>query len=48
MENQFCPRCKGWVPCIIHARGPHKGLYCKKYGHWIRWVKKDETEVMSI
>jgi len=41
---ESCPRCKARVECILMLNGPHLGLYCAKYRHWIRWIKKKEAE----
>ena len=47
IRMEKCPRCKGQVKVHVEPRGPHLGIYCDTYGHWIRWARKqDEQHVL--
>ncbi len=39
-----CPRCDGYVQVHVEQKGPHLGIYCSAYGHWIRWARKQDEE----
>jgi hypothetical protein len=40
-----CPRCGGvYVRVHVEQKGPHLGIYCSTYGHWIRWARKADEE----
>ncbi len=46
---ESCPRCKHNVPVHAEATSIHVGIYCDKFGHWVRWAKKsDETHVKGV
>ena len=39
-----CSCCNNETEFDIFGVGPHKGLYCKKCGAWIKWANKREIE----
>lgn len=42
--TEMCPRCMKVVACHIDENGPHLGVYCDAFGHWVRWIPKKEAE----
>jgi len=48
MTIEKCPRCAGaWRTVRILKKGPHLGIYCANFGHWIRWVRKSDAEILK-
>ena len=48
MTAEKCPRCGGIYRTVkILKKGPHLGIYCANFGHWIRWVRKSDAEILS-
>jgi len=49
VRMEKCPRCGGiYVPIHVEQKGPHLGIYCSKYGHWIRWARKQDEEHVGM
>src|SRR5438034_5724210 len=45
VRMEKCPRCGGtYVRVHVEQKGPHLGIYCSTYGHWIRWARKEDEE----
>jgi len=45
VRMEKCPRCGGiYVRVHVEQKGPHVGIYCSTYGHWIRWARKEDEE----
>lgn len=43
-----CVHCGNEEDFVISRKGPHIGLYCKKCGKWIKWIKKSEGKVYQM
>lgn len=48
MTSHKCSKCNNADDFVITRKGPHIGLYCKKCGAWIKWIKKNEGKVYQI
>lgn len=48
MTSHKCLKCNNTDDFVITRKGPHIGLYCKKCGAWIKWIKKNEGKVYQI
>lgn len=48
MTSHKCLKCNNANDFVITRKGPHIGLYCKKCGAWIKWIKKNEGKVYQI
>lgn len=48
MTSHKCTKCDNEEDFIIARKGPHIGLYCKKCGAWIKWIKKNDGKVYQI
>ena len=48
LMSHKCVHCGNEEDFVISRKGPHLGLYCKKCGKWIKWIKKNEGKVYQM
>ena len=46
MKNYGCPHC-GSIDVFTKEKGAQTGLYCGDCGKWIKWVGKDEKNLIE-